>query len=47
MESLNATKEEVVDFMAIVDKLMDMIEEANGDDYYGTQGWKYTLGWEG
>jgi hypothetical protein len=42
----NATGKEVMDFMEIVGELFNMVEEASCEDFFGTQGFEYRLGWD-
>ncbi len=45
--SLNGTSgAEIEDFFKYVDKLEELVKEASDYDVYGTQGWKYAIGWE-
>lgn len=35
-----------VEFSSIIDKLINMLEEADQDDYFGTEGFRHVLGWD-
>ncbi len=37
---------EVLQLFDIFDQLEQMLDEADQDDYFGTQGWRYHFGWE-
>lgn len=41
-----ATFEEIDYFMEVVRKLIEMAEEASAEDFFGTEGFKHTLGWD-
>jgi len=38
-----ANETEILEFMEYVDKLEELVEQASNEDFYGTQGWKYTV----
>jgi hypothetical protein len=37
--------EEVQEFIAVVEHMESMLDAGDGDDYYGTVGWRYHFGW--
>jgi hypothetical protein len=41
-----ATVDEINDFLFYVDTLESMVEEASCEDFYGTEGWKHSIGWD-
>lgn len=41
-----ATAEELKDFLTYVSFLEGLLEEANCEDFYGTEGWQHRAGWE-
>ena len=41
-----ATFNEMMDFLDYVEALEKMLNDGNDYDVFGTQGWKYHLGWE-
>ncbi len=47
IRSMKATEKEVDDFMEIVSEVFGMVEDASCDDFYGSQGYEYLLGWSG
>lgn len=34
------------DFVDIVEEMINMLEETDRDDYFGTEGYRHHLGWE-
>lgn len=34
------------EFKSIILEMISMLDEADQDDYFGTEGWKYHFGWE-
>jgi len=38
--------EELSAFLRIVSEMESMLDEADEDDYFGTEGWKHRLGWD-
>jgi len=34
------------EFVAAVNEMIGMLDSADMDDYFGTEGWRYNLGWE-
>lgn len=34
------------EFTSIIDRMVDMLDETDGDDYFGTEGWRRAFGWE-
>lgn len=44
---MKATEKEVEDFMEVVAEIFGMVKEASNDDFYGSQGYEYLLGWSG
>ena len=41
-----ATQNDIDDFLEYVNKLEEIVEVASDYDTFGTQGWKYAIGWE-
>jgi hypothetical protein len=41
-----ATKKERADFLKYVDVLENLVGEASGMDFYGTEGWEHYIGIE-
>jgi len=41
-----ATSNELNDFLRYVSKLESLVEEASMEDFYGTEGWRYKIGWD-
>lgn len=39
-----ATPEELQDFLRFVAALEQIVDEADGDDYFGTEGWRHRIG---
>lgn len=33
------------EFAEIVDKMIDLLDDADEDDHFGSQGWRYMVGW--
>lgn len=42
----HVTHEELSNFLEIVSEMEGMLDEADGDDYFGTEGWRHRLGWD-
>lgn len=40
------TQQELVDFLQIIQQFESMLDEADEDDYFGTEGWRHRLGWD-
>lgn len=40
------TEEELTDFLQIIQQFESMLDEADCDDYFGTEGWRHRLGWD-
>lgn len=40
----HATLEEQQDFFTYVSKIEGLLEEADNDDYFGTEGWRHCIG---
>ncbi len=40
-----ASKKEIEDYLFFVDTLEELVEEASMEDFYGTEGWKFRIGW--
>ena len=40
------TQEELHDFLRYVCKIESLVEEASDKDFYGTEGYRYFLGWD-
>lgn len=34
------------EFVAKVEELMALLDEADQDDYYSTEGWRHIVGWD-
>lgn len=34
------------EFVAKVEELMTLLDEADQDDYYSTEGWRHVVGWD-
>jgi len=45
LEVNKASQEEILNFLEYVNKLENLLEEADEDDYYGTEGYRRRLGW--
>lgn len=41
----HATQEEINEFLRYVSALEELVEEASMEDFYGTEGYQYRLGW--
>lgn len=41
-----ASAEELMDFLCFVSELERLVDEADLDDYFGTEGWRRRLGWD-
>lgn len=41
-----ATSKELQEFLLYVSILESLIEEASADDVFGTNGWRYRVGWD-
>lgn len=41
-----ADNDEIKDFLSYVIKLEELVENASCEDFYGTEGWKHSIGWE-
>lgn len=37
---------EINEFLKYVDKLEDLLEDGDMEDFYGTEGWRHSLGWD-
>jgi len=46
MEVGEASQNEIDDFLEYVDKLEELVKEASDYDTFGTQGYKYAIGWD-
>ena len=46
LEARLADDERTSDFIEAIYKIIEMVEEASCEDFYGTQGWEYRLGWD-
>lgn len=42
----SADHEDVVDWMNVIEKVFEMVDEASCEDFYGTEGYKHALGWD-
>lgn len=40
------TQEERFDLLELISTFEGMLDEADGDDYFGTEGWRHRLGWD-
>jgi hypothetical protein len=45
-KTLNEGDEEGTKFVDDIYDMMDLLNEGDDNDYYGTEGWKHRLGWE-
>lgn len=34
------------EFNNVVDKMFELLDEADMDDYFGSEGWRHLLGWD-
>lgn len=34
------------EFAKIIDKMIDMLDETDMDDYFGSEGWRHMVGWD-
>lgn len=41
-----ATISDAEGFVAKVEELMALLDEADQDDYYSTEGWRHVVGWD-
>ncbi len=41
-----ASVDEILEFLRFVDAMEKMLNDGNDYDVFGTQGWKYHMGWE-
>ena len=41
-----ATAEELAEFLKYVSAIEELVEEASAEDLYGTNGWRYRMGWD-
>ncbi|MCK5018469.1 MAG: hypothetical protein KAS32_15525 [Candidatus Peribacteraceae bacterium] len=41
-----ATLQELQEFLTYTTIIESLVEEASIEDFYGTEGWRYRLGWE-
>jgi len=42
----HATAEELCEFLKYVNVLESLLEDADNDDYFGTEGWRHRMGLE-
>lgn len=40
-----ASQKEINDFLRYTSELESLVDEADGDDYFGTEGWRHRVGW--
>lgn len=43
---LEVESDTMFQFVDIIGRMMTMLDEADMDDYFGTEGWRYNFGWE-
>jgi len=41
-----ATQKELQDFLTYVSVIEGLLEDADNDDYFGTEGWRFAIGLE-
>lgn len=46
IENALAHDERTLDFIETLDKIMELVEEASMEDFYGTEGFEHVLGWD-
>jgi hypothetical protein len=44
--AINLDKEEWNDFLNVLNKFEELLEIADEDDFFGTEGWKHYIGWD-
>lgn len=40
------TEDEFSNFEEVIDSMTDLMNDADSDDAFGTEGWKHRMGWD-
>jgi hypothetical protein len=46
LQTGSANCEDIEKFLAYTEVVEELVEEASGEDFYGTEGWKHRIGWD-